>query len=206
MQRRQFLLGAGSVGLGGAALIGTGAFSGVVSKRQTKISVAHDEDAYLGLIRSDGPNRSYVDYDHKGHLRVRMDRKNPTEGGGQGVNSDSISWFDNLFHICNQGKEPAKIFVLKSGDEPNRVTFYHGGFDSGYELLGGQTVDVSECLEVGLYTYTKSIKSHTQLLRDVIIVAIAESAYTKEMKPDTLLETLEMTEKKDREWVLNTDG
>lgn len=203
MQRRQFLLGTGAAALGGGALIGTGAFSGVVSKRSTKISVAHDEDAYLGLIRSDGPNRSYVDYDKKGHLRLRMDKKNPTEGGGQGVNSDSHSWFDDLFHICNQGKEPAKIFVLKAGDEPDRVTFYHGSFGDGYEVVGGQTLEVSECLDVGLSTYTKSIKSHTQLLRKVVIVAVAESAFTKQMKPDTLLETVDMTERKGEDWVLN---
>ncbi|MFP8955725.1 hypothetical protein ACLI4Y_03280 [Natrialbaceae archaeon A-CW3] len=204
MKRRQFVLGTGVAAIGGATLIGTGAFSGVVSKRSTKISVAHDRDAYLGLKRSDGPNRSYVDYDDKKHLRVRMDKKNPTEGGGQGVNSDSISWFDNLFHICNQGKEPAKIFMLKAGDEPDRVTFYHGNFSDGYEIVGGQTLEVSECLEVGLYTYTKDIKAHTQLLRNVIIVAIAESAFTKELKPDTLLEAVDMPDRKAEEWVLNS--
>lgn len=203
MQRRQFFLGAGAAGIGGVALIGSGAFSGVVSKRSTKISVAHDEDAYLGLIRSDGPNRSFVDYDAKGHLRIRMDQTNPTEGGGQGVNSDSRSWFDNLFRICNQGKEPAKIFVLKHGDKPDRVTFYHGDLASGHEIVSGQTLAVSECLDVGLVTNTKSLKSHTQLLREVVIIAIAESAFTKKMKPENLLESVGLDDRKSKEWVLN---
>lgn len=189
--------------MAGGALIGTGAFSGVVSKRETKISVAHDEDAYLGLKRSDGPNRSYVDYDEKGHLRLRMDRKNPTEGKGEGVNSDSHSWFDELFHICNQGKEPARIYLLKRGDRPERVTFYHGDFSRGHEVISGQTLKVSECLDVGLRTHTKSIKSHTQLLREVIIVAVAKSAHTKETRPEKILESVKLTDKDPDEWVIN---
>ena len=189
--------------MAGGALIGTGAFSGVVSKRETKISVAHDKDAYLGLKRSDGPNRSYVRYDEKGHLVLRLDRKNPTEGGGQGVNSDSISWFDELFHVCNQGKEPARIYLLKRGDRPERVTFYHGDFSRGYDEISGQRLKVSECLDVGLYTYTKSIKSHTQLLREVIIVAIAESALEKQTRPEKILESVELTDEADHDWVLN---
>ncbi|MFP8888935.1 hypothetical protein ACLI4U_04095 [Natrialbaceae archaeon A-CW2] len=203
MNRRHFLLGSGSAAIGATALIGTGAFTGVVSKRSAKISVAHDRDAYLGLKRSDGPNRSFVDYDRKNHLRIRMDRKNPTEGGGVGVNSDSTSWFDNLFHICNQGKEAAKIFILKSGPEPDRVTFYHGGHDTGYEIIGGQTLEVSECLEVGLFTHTKSIKAPQRLLDHVIIIAVAKSAFGKETRPKKLLESVELTDKDPDDWVLN---
>ena len=203
MKRRTFLIGTGTAATSGAALVGSGAFSGVVSKRETRITVAHDEDAYLGLKRSDGPNRSYVDYDDKKHLRLRMNKKNPTEGGGKGVNSDSISWFDNLFHVCNQGKEPAKVFVLKKGDRPERVTFYHGGFDSGYEVLSGQTLEVSECLEVGLFTYTKSIEAFTQLLEKVIIVAVAESAFGKKSRPKKLLDAVEMTDENGDDWVVN---
>ena len=203
MKRRTLLLGAGSAAVAGGALIGTGAFSGVVSKRETKISVAHDEDAYLGLKRSDGPNRSYVRYDEKGHLELRLNRKNPTEGGGEGVNSDSHSWFDELFHICNQGKEPARIYMLKRGDEPDRVTFYHGDFAQGYDVISGQTLKVSECLDVGLRTDTKSIKYHTQLLREVIIVAVAESALSKQTRPAKILESVKLTDKDPDEWVLN---
>ena len=203
MKRRTFLLGSGTAATTGAALVGSGAFSGVVSKRETRISVAHDRDAYLGLKRSDGPNRSYVDYDDKKHLRVRLSKKNPTEGGGEGVNSDSISRFDNLFGVCNQGKEPAKIFFLKKGDRPERVTFYHGSFGTGYEVVSGQTLEVSDCLEVGLSTYTKSIEAFTQLLESVIIVAVAKSAFGKKTRPEKLLETVELTEKDADDWVLN---
>lgn len=202
MKRRTLLFGTGTAAAGGAGLVGSGAFSGVVSKRDAKIAVAHDRDAYLGLRRSDGPNRSYVDYDRRGHLRLRMDRKNPTEGGGTGVNSDSVSRFDDLFRVCNQGKSSARIFLLKRGPRADRVTFYHGSSRKGYEVVSGQRLAVSDCLRIGLSTRTKHIASSTQLLRQVVVVAIADDAVEKDVKPETILEAIEI-DGDGHEWVLN---
>lgn len=203
MNRRTFLLGTGGSALAAGTVVSSGAFSGVVSKRGTEISVAHDKHAYLGLKRSEGPNRSYVDYDDKKHLRLRMNDDNPTEGGGKGVNSDSLSWFDNLFKVCNQGKEPARIFFMKKGERPHRVVFYDGGFADGYEEISGQTLEVSECLTVGLYTYTKSISAFTKLLKKTIIIAVAESAMGKNTRPKKLVDRVELEGVDGSNWVLN---
>ena len=55
MNRRKFILGTGSVTLGGSALIvsGSGAFSRSESHRVVRIQPADDENAYLGLEVSD---------------------------------------------------------------------------------------------------------------------------------------------------------
>lgn len=55
MNRRRFILGMGSVSIGGSALVasGTGAFSRVESQREVRIQPADDEDAYLGIRVTD---------------------------------------------------------------------------------------------------------------------------------------------------------
>ena len=100
MKRRKFLVGASGVAIGGSALLGSGAFSRVESQRDITIQVAEDPNAYLGLDECDtlhGDN--YVFIDEKGHLEIDIG-ENPN--GGQGVNSDSRTWFDNVFEITNQ--------------------------------------------------------------------------------------------------------
>lgn len=112
MDRRKFMLGIGGSALGGSALLGSGAFSRIESQRTVDIKVAHDEDAYLGLVRKDPneyPNASYVDYDEKGHLRLRFNEENETEGGGIGFNSNSMTFVDDMFAVRNQGKQPVTV-------------------------------------------------------------------------------------------------
>jgi hypothetical protein len=138
MKRRNFLVGAGAAAIGGSALLGSGAFSEVNAQRQVTVQVAEDPNAYLGMDDcqdSNGnttPNSSFASIDDDGHLQVDMTPSNPTnEGGagdgaqGEGVNSESITWFDNVFQICNQGKEDVCLWISeKRGADPGRVTFY----------------------------------------------------------------------------------
>ncbi len=133
MKRRNFLIGAGSAAIGGSALLGSGAFSRVESHRSMTVQIANDPNAYLGMddcMDSEGtetPNSSYAQLDEFGHLEVDMTDTNPTEGDGQGVNSDSITWADNVFQVCNQGKEPVCLWLdpdSKDGADPDRVTLY----------------------------------------------------------------------------------
>lgn len=153
MDRRKFLLGISGTAIGGSALLGSGAFSRVESQRAVDIQIAHDRDAYLGLIRNeDSPNASYVDYDEKGHLYIQMDEDNPTDAGGQGVNSNSLTFFDDLFTIRNQGKQPATVCIdttgleingENTGEEPEdnaeNVVIFYKGQASGSQGLSGIT-------------------------------------------------------------------
>ncbi len=146
MNRRTLLLAVGGGGIGASALIGSGAFTAAGSQRGTTIEVAGDPDAYLGLEPCpDSPNASYTRFDDSGHLGIEMSPSNPTIGKGKrgtglGVNSDSFTYFHDVFQVCNQGKQPVKIWIevharepagrLKTDDEykeyagEDRVVFY----------------------------------------------------------------------------------
>jgi len=110
MERRKFLIGTGALAAGGAAALGSGAFSRVESHRDVSIAVANDENAYLGFKRMDTPHsKNYFDYDDEGHAEIQIaghddfNNNGPAETGS-GVNSNSRTWFDGLFRLCNQGK------------------------------------------------------------------------------------------------------
>jgi len=111
MQRRNFILGLGASAAGGSALLGTGAFSRIESERSVSVQVADDANAYLQLYKcsidgSETPNSSFVSLDGNGHLEIDM---GDSENDGSGVNSNSVTSFDDVFQIRNQGKEPVCI-------------------------------------------------------------------------------------------------
>ena len=167
MKRRKFLLGTGAAAVGGSALLGSGAFSRVESHRSVTVAVAEDPNAYLGLSKcrlpvfgerpntspedeeelsydpefEETPNSSFVvETNDNGHIEIDMGHSG--EGGGEGVNSNSVTSFDNVFQITNQGKEPVCV-DLRYDPEPvpdqqkaedaglampeHSVVFYKGG-------------------------------------------------------------------------------
>jgi len=205
MERRKFLLGVGGSAIGGGALLGSGAFSRIESQRRVKIEVAKDPDAYLGLDSCpESPNSSYTGLDDSGHLEIDISPENPTdvpENGanpGTGVNSDSFTYFDNLFQICNQGKEAAGIWIDATAREPasdlegdddyddyaddERVIFYNT--DDPETRIDSQddafVLEVGECKCIGMRVMTKGLDKGDQLLEDDEIVINADT----DIEPD----------------------
>ncbi len=183
MKRRKFLVGLGSAGIGGSALIGSSAFSQVQAHRSVTIQTAEDPDAYLGMDKCGDPptpNSSYASIDDDGHLQVLMNPENPTIGGsplGQGVNSDSRSFFDNVFQITNQGKEPACVYIRDDDAWPTvpdgekdagerRVDFYLNSFRD--ESIVGEdnaiALDLGETICIGIVTRTFGLSEGDELL------------------------------------------
>ncbi len=70
MNRRNVLLGLGTVVTGGGAALGTGAFSSVEAQRSVSISVAEDSGALVGLAPNAQSNR--VDTDADGALQIDL--------------------------------------------------------------------------------------------------------------------------------------
>ncbi|UWG50530.1 DUF1102 family protein [Halalkaliarchaeum sp. AArc-CO] len=196
MERRKFLYGIGVSAIGGSALVGSGAFSRVESQRDVAIEVAEDPDAYLGLSRTGSTNSdNYVEIDEKGHLGIDVG-ENPNDG--EGVNSDSFTWFDSLFQVCNQGKETVGFYIEPPTDEDYpegidatgvedtsyedepRVQFYTGEAagvgDDGTESIMGEdnavSIPVGECIEIGLRTMTKSVDAteNNRLFGDELVL------------------------------------
>lgn len=199
MNRRTLLLAVGGGGIGASALIGSGAFTAAGSQRGTTIEVAGDPDAYLGLEPCpDSPNASYTRFDESGHLAIEMSPSNPTIGKGKGgtglgVNSDSFTYFHDVFRICNQGKEPVAVWIEATAREPaknlkadpeyreyaqeDRIRFYQE--DRPKRRLDGEKhrlmLPVGECSCVGLRTMTKGLEAGDQLLKDDEIVIHAKT-------------------------------
>ncbi|WP_254809020.1 DUF1102 domain-containing protein [Natronosalvus amylolyticus] len=192
MERRKFLIGVGGSSLGASAIIGSGAFTRIESQRRVKIEVAEDPDAYLGLDGCpDSDNSSYTEIDDSGHLAVEMSPENENSDNdlGSGINSDSFTWFDNVFQICNQGKQDVCVWIdatvreaiQKKQDEDYEdediVDFYLGG-NREQSLVGeenGILLPVGECICVGIATVTKGLDAGDQLLEDDEIVINADA-------------------------------
>lgn len=187
MDRRKFLVGLGSASVGGSALLGSGAFSRVESHRAVTIAVAEDPDAYLGLDKCPGSaNGSYAWLDDDGHLAIEMNEENPTHNGevddylGAGINSNSTSWFDRVFQVCNQGKEPACVWISDDDQWPHvpagephegdrRVEFYLEDDDES-SIIGRENsfvLDVGECVCVGIRTRSYGLSDGDELLGDL---------------------------------------
>ena len=179
MDRRKFLLGIGSASLGGAALVGSGAFTEVRSQRSVSVQVATDENAYLGMKPLDTPNsNNYVELDGEGHLTIDVGEHDDftSEGSaepGEGVNSDSRTWFDGMFELCNQGKQDACLswefgddFEMRDDAE---LYFYYEADTDGDSTTSGR-VDVEpgrevplalgECVTMGLRTETFGVDAN----------------------------------------------
>ena len=202
MKRRKFLIGAGSTAIGGSALLGSGAFTRVESQRRAKIQVAKDPDAYLGLDGCpDSPNRSYTNIDESGHLEVAMEPDNETDPGGLGINSDSRSYFDDVFQICNNGKQPVCVWIGDADwptyNDEKRVEFYVGPSAGASDLteLEDQSIvgeenavllGVGECLCIGLAVVSKGLEEDDQVLEDLDNEIVIHADADAECIPDTL--------------------
>ena len=179
MKRRKMLLGMGTVA-GGGSILGTGAFTSVEADRSASVAVADDEDAFLRLAPCTDdngnvlPNGEYVQAEN-GVLTLDLTGDNPTNAGGQGVNADATSRFDNVFEIRNQGTQPIGVWLEAADaatagdvdgdghDEP-RIEFYRAD-DPSTEIvedgssLNAKCLDVGESVCVGFIIRTQGLSS-----------------------------------------------
>jgi hypothetical protein len=116
MERRKFVVGLGSLAAGGAAVVGTGAFASVEATRTVGVNVAGDANAYLGLEETS----PYAETNGK---ELTLDFSG-NGNGGHGINADSVSTFDGVFRMTNNGPNDLDITIDKSGlANPDRWHF-----------------------------------------------------------------------------------
>ncbi|MFB6082659.1 MAG: DUF1102 domain-containing protein [Halorientalis sp.] len=107
MERRKFLIGAGSLAAGSAAAVGTGAFTSVSAERSVSVAVATDKNAYLGLEPTD--QRASL---NNGQLKLDFsssDVKGATNA--EGLNPNSRTTFLDLFEVVNRGEDPVYVGI-----------------------------------------------------------------------------------------------
>lgn len=117
MERRKFVLGVGALAAGGAAAVGSGAFTSVEAERQLTAEVVGDASAFVGIEKAteDGkvtPNaQEYVDIEGDGTVRIDFTDSESTTGVASGLNQDAKSVFDNLLDITNNGTQDVVLSV-----------------------------------------------------------------------------------------------
>ena len=107
MERRKFILGTGALAAGGAAAIGSGAFTSVEADRDIEVAVADDADAFLGIEPADGPNGEYADVTGG---TVVLDFTE-TEEDGEGINDRALTDIQDVITVTNQGTQEVTINV-----------------------------------------------------------------------------------------------
>ncbi|MFA9415777.1 hypothetical protein [Natrinema sp. HArc-T2] len=129
MERRKFLIGAGSTAIGASALVGSGAFTSVSANRKLVVETADDADALLALEAEGTPNANeYVD--ETGNA-ISIDI---STAAGDGVNDDAKTIVRNLFQASNEGSQA--VYVWAEG-LPTGVSMFHdddGG--TNYKMTG----------------------------------------------------------------------
>jgi len=104
MERRKFLLGAGSAAVGASAVIGSGAFTSVQADRTVTVETSADSDAYLRLAVDGNENGDYATQ-NGGTISVNLDQ----------LNIDATTEVFDIFTIQNRGTQDALVYAQPSG-------------------------------------------------------------------------------------------
>ena len=99
----------GAIGASGAIVTGTGAFTSVEADRDIAVQVANDANAFLAL-EAIGPNAPYTDTSN-GTLGIDLTSSNATNAGGQGVNTNAVTVFEDMFEVRNQGTQDVDVEI-----------------------------------------------------------------------------------------------
>ncbi len=124
MERRKFMIGAGSTAIGLSALVGSGAFTTMNSgRRTTEVRVPDDSKAYVGLA----PKSDYAKLNDDGKLELFFNEEQGVIAGDGGLNPGSTYNFESVFEIRAQHTQGDTYFYIEQS-----------GFDVDIELTAGE--------------------------------------------------------------------
>lgn len=98
MNRRNVLVGLGTIVAGGGGALATGAFSSVEADRDITVSTTGDNGAYLGLSVDNSNIASGAD---TGQLTLTIDA----------LNENALTRFDGVFTVTNNGNDGVGIKI-----------------------------------------------------------------------------------------------
>lgn len=181
MRRRKLIVGLGALASGGAAALGTGAFSQMNSgERAVTVQVEDDANSVLALVPA-----ADSDPNHHGHfaeqngdkLQINVDGDNLTFPNGNDVNPDSEYDIDNVFKIQNQvpngNPGTGEVAQWISSNTAGRVDFYWGGdpSDSAEGAANSKTTSPSDEVKVGMYIDARNLDSSDAISGEIVISA-----------------------------------
>ncbi|SDF14942.1 hypothetical protein SAMN04488067_102139 [Halorubrum xinjiangense] len=170
MERRKFVIGAGSLAAGGAAAMGTGAFSAAqISGRKANIQVSDDSEALLQLI----PGHEFTDGDgtvssdrvfyQDGQLSITFDDSGGgADGSGTGIAPNSVYQVGAI----SQGFDDIDYWADDDDDGDPSLTD---------DVLYGDLVDDDEPTESGDPAFVVRNESD-ETYSDIVIAWEGESA------------------------------
>ena len=137
MQRRKFVVGMGSLAAGASAVMGTGALSESTMERGISGRYAGDEYAYVKAIPCDnsgngeylsynGSNEMYLDF---GDITGGVTNGSVSEYRGNGVNRDSVNYFDGIFRIQHGNPDEEFEYFVTVTSTNDRLLFFTSGGD-----------------------------------------------------------------------------
>jgi hypothetical protein len=109
MERRKFVLGVGALAAGGAAAVGSGAFTSVQAERDITVDTANDANAYVGIAPYNGPNGQYASVNNDG--TVSLDFTSNDNDSDTGLNAQAKVNIENVLQITNNGTDPVYVTV-----------------------------------------------------------------------------------------------
>jgi hypothetical protein len=142
MQRRKFIIGAGSLFAGTAAATGTGAFTTMESgDRAMEVKVASDSESYVGLTS----DSEYATETEDGKLKLQFDETQGIFDGG--LNPESTYNFEDVFTVTADHQFGDTYFYIETEGFDVDVEFTadedHGGANS-FPNTPGQTLEDSD--------------------------------------------------------------
>jgi hypothetical protein len=174
MKRRKLLLSIGTVA-GASGVVGSSAFTSVEADRTAQVAVADDTDSFLELGPCEGSENGEYVRSPNGELILDLSPSNDGENGnlGEGVNSNAVSVFDDVFEIRNSGTQPVGVWLdlnatPKSTPDGLAIEFYLHD-DQGTSVEGqsnARCLSVGESICVGFVIRTDGIGTGDSLFTD----------------------------------------
>ncbi|WP_152421275.1 hypothetical protein [Natronococcus amylolyticus] len=195
MERRKFLIGAGSTAIGASALVGSGAFSSASVDRGMSVNFSGDAEAYLGL---EGTSQ-YADVEDN-VLEIDFGE---TTTGGEGLNNQASMEFTDVFRIKNQGTNTVTAWIdlgeiddqLDNGYVTSWVSSSWGetDYEAGLDVSsGGSGINLTPGTWIGVAIQFEDIDQDSldTISGDVTINAAAEDSHVQEGEYDDSLTTV----------------
>ncbi|WMT06074.1 hypothetical protein NP511_11835 [Natrinema thermotolerans] len=131
MNRRNVLVGLGTIVAGGGAALGTGAFSSVEAERTVTVETAGDANAFLGL---DADNA----YDVGGDTVQLNLGSGENDAGGDGLNINAVTKWQPMLAIQNNGTQNVTglSFGYEIGGDFSRVALNSVSPDTDTDEIG----------------------------------------------------------------------